>query len=919
MEIGLDAAKEWSVETKLAEQNPLLFFEGDDQALLRKKIRSSKTPNSKESILEQDANNEGMSPKQNLGALSQKSPVERNLIGHQPAYWTQRHNGQTFGKTPGSDGNSTLLQTNKSGVEPTSSQLATAAGSFTDEDANYNVRDTGNIGIDALLTGRKWNDKILTYSFYDGGSYYASNTGLSEVSDVIKSYVRHILEDLIEPLVNLDFVEVSDAGGNYGQIRYMFEEASPTAHAYYPSNVKRGGDVLLGTKNKKYFEMGPGSFRYETLIHETMHAIGLKHPGDYNGTGSGDPPFLPYNEDNRTNALMSYNSSGMNGSYYRGITPMTYDIRALQYLYGAKAHQAGDTTYKFDTVYGYTVNGEFFGSHDGAIKQTIWDSKGLDTVDFSGLASNSSGYRFDLNDGGWLTTQKAYNGASYRARSDKSGKNYYTTAYGTALAYDVTVENVINSSSDDLMILNQAANTISGYTVGKQVGDDVIVDANSKDTLDLSDYKASAVTKSYLGDDLVLNLGGDGSVTIKGYRTTSTDNRINILLDGATSSPVEPPVDPPTSTTLQTSFQQGLNGYTGAADTYIHDGSTTSHASVTSLNVDASDHSGSVQSLLRFDNLFGDGTGQIASNAKILSASLEFHVTNPGDHIEFHRMLQDWSDTATWYSLGNGIQTNGTEAAFTADAVTSAVSVGTLSVDVTNSLQTWLAVPSSNYGWAITPTGNNGVDFSSSEGVVAPRLVVKYSVPPAPAPVSQTLIGENIADQLEGAAGDDIIKGRGGKDILMGKEGRDKIWGGSGNDTLNGDDGNDILRGGGGKDIITGGDGNDIIDGGDGLDILTGGAGADRFLYTRVNKHNKGDTITDFEVGVDKFNLKDIFSDAKYGAADVFGNYIQVVGSGTDAQVKVDTLGDTGDQFKTLATLTGIDANSLTAKHFIVQ
>ena len=283
------------------------------------------------------------------------------------------------------------------GVDTSLSQLGSGASLSADEDANYTVPQSGNLSLDALLTGRKWNDKTITYSFYDGGSYYSNKSGLSEVGEVIKSYVRHILEDLIEPLINLDFVEVSDAGGNYGKLRYMYQKGADPAYAMYPSNSRTGGDVFLDPKLKSYFEAGPGAFRYETLIHETMHAIGLKHPGDYNGSGKGDPPFLPYNEDNRTNALMSYNSSGMDGSYYRAITPMTYDIRALQYLYGAKENQAGDTTYKFDTVYGYTVNGEFFGSQGKAIKQTIWDSKGIDTVDFSGLSFNSSGYRFRLD------------------------------------------------------------------------------------------------------------------------------------------------------------------------------------------------------------------------------------------------------------------------------------------------------------------------------------------------------------------------------------------------------------------------------------------------------------------------------------------------------------------------------------------
>ena len=69
-------------------------------------------------------------------------------------------------------------------------------------------------------------------------------------------------------------------------------------------------------------------------------------------------------------------------------------------------------------------------------------------------------------------------------------------------------------------------------------------------------------------------------------------------------------------------------------------------------------------------------------------------------------MDQAWSDTDNWNSLGNGIQTNGTEALSTADAVTNSVSTGLLSIDVTNSLKAWQSNPSNNFGWAILPTGS---------------------------------------------------------------------------------------------------------------------------------------------------------------------------------------------------------------------
>ena len=800
------------------------------------------------------------------------------------------------------------------------------------------VKSTGDIQLDAVLGGFKWGVNTISYSFYDDdirNKYYGSER-VSEVSEAIKTNVRKILKSFIEPFVDLKFVEVKDTQNSYGMIRYQLTDMNGYAYAYLPQGKDYNvggysdifGDVHLSKRNDvndgfNGFRSGIGSHGFSTIIHETLHALGLKHPGDYNGKGSGDPPFLPQAEDSTANSIMSYNFAGAEPS-----TPMHYDIKALQLLYGAKQHNQGQTTYVFDRTYGFSDGQQVWGSSSNATKVLLWDSGGEDTLDFSKLASNRSGYRFDLREGGFLSSQSDYNGATYKPRHG-GGKTYRANDAGTVIAYDVTIENVINSSSNDTIFANKAANTFSGYGVGKKTGKDVIIGADQLDNLDLSAYKSADVTQTKRDQDLFLDLGGNGSITLKEYFAADQYNRINILLDGATPNPVDPSVDPPPATTTQVSFQQGVNGFNGTVDTYFYTNSSSSHAATTTLRTDGKTRSGGVeQVLLRFEDIFGKGSGQIASNAQIKSATLQLDVTNKGDSLELHRMLQNWSDTDTWGSLGNGIQTNDVEAASKADVVTGPMSVGLHTVDVTASLQAWQANSSGNFGWALLPTGSDGVYFNSAEGITAPRLVVEYTVAPDlvpsdpgptdPGPIDKTLVGKAGDDQLVGAGGNDKIKGLAGNDTLDGQAGSDKLWGGAGIDTINGGDGSDIIHGGGGNDIIDGGDGNDTINGGDGIDVLTGGLGVDTFVYERINKHNKGDTVTDFDLNKDKFDLSAIFSDAKYGSANPFGEYIQIVGSGTDAQVKVDTLGDTGNEFKTLATLTGVDAMSLNTSQFVV-
>lgn len=178
--------------------------------------------------------------------------------------------------------------------------------------------------------------------------------------------------------------------------------------------------------------------------------------------------------------------------------------------------------------------------------------------------------------------------------------------------------------------------------------------------------------------------------------------------------------------TVQTvSFQQGVNGYSGTVDTFLHQNTpTTSNATATSLKVDSDDPAGTnlvAQSLLRFDNLLGSSAGQIPLNATIRSATLQLQVTNGSvSNMNLHRMLSSWAATDTWSTLTGGVQTNDLEAVATPDASSGQSQIGAISFNVLPSVQAWRANPSSNKGWAIIPTGTDGVDFNSSEGTVKP-------------------------------------------------------------------------------------------------------------------------------------------------------------------------------------------------------
>lgn len=105
------------------------------------------------------------------------------------------------------------------------------------------------------------------------------------------------------------------------------------------------------------------------------------------------------------------------------------------------------------------------------------------------------------------------------------------------------------------------------------------------------------------------------------------------------------------------------------------------------------------------------------------------------------------------------------------------------------------------------------------------------------------LFGDRGIDELIGGAGDDYLDGGPGPDLLLGSPGNDQLHGADNGDQLNGEDGTDSLFGG---------NGNDQLEGGADNDTLTGGADADLFIFLGILGT---DTLTDFQVGVDKIQI----------------------------------------------------------------
>ncbi len=190
-----------------------------------------------------------------------------------------------------------------------------------------------------------------------------------------------------------------------------------------------------------------------------------------------------------------------------------------------------------------------------------------------------------------------------------------------------------------------------------------------------------------------------------------------------------------------TSLRQGLNGYTGVVDTFIHaDAPDAAAGTVEDLSVDGDYGTATgiqpAQSLIRYDSLFGSGVNQVPAGGSIVSAKL-FLFTGTGTsnesaaRMDLFRMNTAWSGASTWNTLVGGVTTDGTNAAatatFTGYASTTEALGTPIIFDVTDDVNLW-RTGTINNGWVVQtePGGTDGWVWKSSEAAAdvtrRPRL-----------------------------------------------------------------------------------------------------------------------------------------------------------------------------------------------------
>ena len=730
-----------------------------------------------------------------------------------------------------------------------------------------------------------------------------------------------------EEIANLDFIRVTDAGSEYVSDRSDMEmdfQAQADTNGGWMSGSHYGGTfhsatVTIGESGLE--EMGTWAFK--TALHEIGHAIGMPHPGDYNGDiGNGKS----YYEDSSQFSVMSYFAETDTGADYgngwyreagewvRGTWQpnglMLHDIAAVQRLYGKNME-----TRTGDSVYGWNSNldHEVWSVTDWKDNMiaAIWDAGGIDTIDGSGYSTDSV---IDLREESFSSL------GAYEYGNSRLINN-------VAIARDVKIENAIGGTGDDILVGNMvdadhSDSSGNGYngnnTLDGGAGEDTVSYAASDVavTIDLSKGGASESGYSYdLGahgvdtlrsiENLVGSVGNDRLATSDDGGRLSGEVGNDILtghegedrLDGGAGND-KLYANGGDDILIGGGGHDWLRGGSGA-DTlnggtgfdWVDYFRSTVGVMIDLANDTAQGGFAEGDSLSSIERVRG------STHNDELSGNTAVNILrgNAGDDVLFGDGGNDWlrgGSGADHLDGGNGLDW--------ADYFQSDLGVV---IDLANEV--------AEGGFA------DGDTFTSIERVRGSAF-------------DDEITGDSTANVIRGNNGEDSLFGDGGNDVIYGEDGGDHINGGDGmdwafyrysddavqinletgvatggeaegdtlvsierlsgstyNDTFIGDDANNYLRGYNGADDLRGQDGSDTLRGDRGNDTLSGGAGRDTFIFQQGDGL---DTITDFEVGADRLrfvNVADSFdelsiTDTSAGARIDYGGS-QVVLADTDS------------------------------------
>ena len=748
--------------------------------------------------------------------------------------------------------------------------------------------------INGVLIGLKWSTEDIAYSFpdlasdYNSPSYqdYADHAASFSAFSALQETAARYWLDQYASVSGLSFVELDGASGALDEdqeatLRFANSDVPATAFAYYPYSAVEGGDMWFNDSGNF---PNRGGYDWHTIGHELGHALGLSHgQEDSNGYGA-----MNADRDAMEFSIMTYRSYighdlvadpyYTNEAWGYAQTLMTYDIAAIQFMYGANfAFNSSSTTYSFSPTTGEMfVNGVGQGAPGGnRIFNTIWDGGGsADHYDFSNYTTNLA---IDLTPGGW--TDLDVGGNNQRAHVGAYGDGSFARGHVyNALQYDgdtrSLIEDASGGSGHDSIVGNVGDNILWG-----NLGHDTLCGGDGHDRLygnqDADQLNGEA------GDDWLH--GGQGDDTLDGGSGNDT------LAGGVGNDRLT-----------------GGEGLDTADYATAREEVTVSLACLDAQTVGLLEGSDTLSGI---ENLSGSAfddtlTGDAGSN---VLAGITGHDTLVGGYGadtlrggDGHDRLYGNQDNDQLFGEAGDDWLHGGQGDDTLDGGSGN---DTLAGGVGNDRL----------------TGGEGLDtadYATAREEVTVSLACLDAQTVGLLEGSDTLSGiENLSgsafdDTLTGDAGSNVLAGITGHDTLVGGYGADTLRGGDGHDRLYGNQDADQLSGEAGDDWLHGGQGDDSVDGGSGNDTLAGGVGADIFVFDSApNGATNVDTLLDFALGVDRIALSStLFGACVQDGAVVLGEHLHY--DAASGAIAYDADGSGGEAAIAIA-LVGVDLHPL--------
>ena len=687
------------------------------------------------------------------------------------------------------------------------------------------VYDTDQI-IHALTTrdgaqpSLAWANDIISYSIGTGqidadhNEYTSEMDGYVEMTAYMHAVAREAFE-LWDDLIAVDLHEMADWPDAHVSFNYSSNTGGSTYARYWyweidnqPRSDYRLEDADLWfadswSTHDEDSDLVPGGYGILTYLHEIGHALGLTHPGNYNGSATYDTDAT-HQQDTQQYTVMSYFRAGADGSgvdhngaqgWSYGATPLLHDILAAQSAYGADmTTRTGDTIYGFNSTAGRSAF-DFTVNTDPVV--AIWDAGGVDRIDVSGWSTDQV---VDLNAG-------AFSSVGHLTQN-------------LAIAHGATIEQAVGGGGNDRLIGNAADNLLAGLG-----GNDRLGAGAGHDTL--QGGAGADILYGQAGNDTLE--GGDGADILFGGPGADT-------LDGGAGADWVRYAFATAGVALSLHDGSGTGG-NAAGDSFIDienvSGSAFADHLVGSLHdnrIEGGDGNDVIEGLSGHDFLLG-GAGD-----DTITGHYGVDVLRGGagaDHLD-GGVARDWAqyNTAT-AGVTLSLETGGTGGEAAGDTFVSIENV--LGSDFADHI-TGNFDRNQLYGGA----GDDYLDAGDGPDVLVGGAG------------NDTLVGGLEGDTLYGGAGADTLIG-GEKydwaryddspagvtvDLLAGTgtggdaegdtlQGIEFLRGSAHADTLLGDDGVNMIRGGDGDDVIRGRGGNDILEGHAGADVFVFGPGDD--------------------------------------------------------------------------------------------